>query len=203
LNKCYAYGIRNSFGIAFDPHTGNLWDTENGPDFGDEINLVEPGFNSGWEKAQGIWEREEFKLLNFVNFGGKGKYSNPEFTWKIPVGVTAINFLDSDKLGKDYQNDMFVGDIHNGNIYHFEVNENRDGISIDTNQRQQSGLSDLVVDNEDELSAITFGSGFGGITDIETGPDGYLYVLSDADLITDTDNDGIIYKISLNRVSQQ
>jgi glucose/arabinose dehydrogenase len=48
LNLYYAYGIRNSFGIDFDPMTGNLWDTENGPGYGDEINLVEPGFNSGW-----------------------------------------------------------------------------------------------------------------------------------------------------------
>ena len=54
--------------------------------------------------------------------------------------------------------------------------------------QQESGLSDLVVDNEEELSAITFGSGFGGITDIETGPDGFLYVLSY--------DDGIIYRIS-------
>ena len=51
LNKYYAYGIRNSFGIDFDPVTGNLWDTENGPGFGDEINLVEPGFNSGWYRT--------------------------------------------------------------------------------------------------------------------------------------------------------
>ena len=50
LNKYYAYGIRNSFGIDFDPETGKLWDTENGPGYGDEINLVEPGFNSGWGK---------------------------------------------------------------------------------------------------------------------------------------------------------
>ena len=46
-NLYYAYGIRNGFGIDFDPVTGKLWDTENGPDFGDEINLVNPGFNSG------------------------------------------------------------------------------------------------------------------------------------------------------------
>lgn len=45
-NRYYAYGIRNSFGFDFDPITGNLWDTENGPGFGDEINFVEPGFNS-------------------------------------------------------------------------------------------------------------------------------------------------------------
>ena len=48
INLYFAYGIKNSFGIGFDPLTGNLWDTENGPQFGDEINLVKPGFNSGW-----------------------------------------------------------------------------------------------------------------------------------------------------------
>ena len=58
LNLYYAYGIRNSFGMDFDPVTGNLWDTENGPNYGDEINLVEPGFNSGWNKVQGIWEED-------------------------------------------------------------------------------------------------------------------------------------------------
>jgi aldose sugar dehydrogenase len=54
LNRYYAYGIRNSFGFDFDPITGNLWDTENGPGFGDEINFVEPGFNSGSKKVQGF-----------------------------------------------------------------------------------------------------------------------------------------------------
>ncbi len=55
LDKYFAYGIRNSFGMDFDPISGKLWDTENGAGFGDEINLVEPGFNSGWLKVQGIW----------------------------------------------------------------------------------------------------------------------------------------------------
>ena len=59
LNMYYAYGIRNSFGIDFDPVTGKLWDTENGPQFGDEINLVEPGFNSGSDRVYGIWESNE------------------------------------------------------------------------------------------------------------------------------------------------
>ena len=53
LAKYYAYGIRNSFGMAFDPVTDELWMTENGPGSFDEINLVEPGFNSGWENAHG------------------------------------------------------------------------------------------------------------------------------------------------------
>ncbi|MDF2770197.1 MAG: yliI, partial [Nitrososphaeraceae archaeon] len=54
LNLYYAYGIRNSFGFDFDPITGNIWDTENGPGNSDEINLVEPGFNSGWQEIQGM-----------------------------------------------------------------------------------------------------------------------------------------------------
>lgn len=55
LNKYYAFCIRIGFGLAFDPVTGKLWDTENGPGYGDKINLVEPGFNSGWLRVQGMW----------------------------------------------------------------------------------------------------------------------------------------------------
>ena len=56
-----------------------------------------------------------------VDFNGKEKYSPPEFMWFDDVGLTAIRFFNSDKLGKQYQNDMFVGDIINGNIYHFDL----------------------------------------------------------------------------------
>ena len=90
-------GIRNSFGIAWDPITGNLWDTENGPHFGDEINLVELGFNSGWVKIQGVWkprfdERGELSLnpTGLVSFGGRGKYNEPQFTWIPTVAPTAM-----------------------------------------------------------------------------------------------------------------
>ena len=53
VEKYYGYGIRNSFGLAVDPVTGNLWDTENGDKDYDEINLVYPGFNSGWKQLMG------------------------------------------------------------------------------------------------------------------------------------------------------
>jgi len=136
LNLYYAYGIKNSFGIGFDPVTGNLWDTENGPQFGDEINLVKPGFNSGWEKVQGIWKlnqtrekdgifKKSNKQVEFVNFNGKGKYSNPEFVWDKTVAPTALTFIDSDKLGKKCKNDIIVGSANNGRIFHFNLNENR------------------------------------------------------------------------------
>ena len=189
LNKYYAYGIKNSFGIGFDPVTGKLWDTENGPTFGDEINLVEPGFNGGWAKIQSIWTVDEAgdkggeiassSLPNpsngdsgLVDFGGKGKYSDPELTWADSFGPTALKFLNSDKLGKQYQNDMFVGDINYGNIYHFKLDQNRTGLILD------GPLADKVASKGEDEQTI-FAHGFGGITDIEVGPDdGYLYILT-------------------------
>ena len=147
---------------------------------GDEINLVEPGFNSGWGKVQGIWEQEGYwggpvapeDPDDLVDFDGNGKYSSPEFVWDQTVGVTSVKFLDSDNLGKDYQNDMFVGDYKNGNLYHFELSEDRTQLLLD------GPLKDRIANNPDELQEVILGRGFNGITDIEVGPDGYLYVLS-------------------------
>jgi glucose/arabinose dehydrogenase len=80
LDMYYAYGLRNSFGLDFDPVTGILWDTENGPDFGDEINLVEPGFNSGSDIIRGK-SIDKYQSQELVDFEKKGKYSDPEFSW--------------------------------------------------------------------------------------------------------------------------
>ena len=59
----YAIGIRNSFGLTIDPVTGNLWDTENGPDWGDEVNIVPPGFNSGWDVVAGPANKTQLATL--------------------------------------------------------------------------------------------------------------------------------------------
>jgi len=180
LNLYYAYGIKNSFGLDFDPLTGNIWDTENGPDYGDEINLVEPGFNSGWKKIHGIWNvnatlgKAGIAPINpkgLVDFSNKGKYSPPEFTWDRSIAPTALKFLNTDKLGLEYKNDILVGDIKFGNIYIFNLSEDRK--SLDLNEP----LSDKVANDRKELSSIIFAHGFGGITDLEVGPDGHLYVL--------------------------
>lgn len=171
LNKYYAYGIRNSFGMAFDPRTGKLWNTENGPNKYDEINVVEPGFNSGWERVMGPIARSQSNEADLLMFGN-AHYSDPVFNWLQPVGVTDIEFLNSTKLGNNYAYNVFVGDVNNGNLYCFKVNDKRSGLVL------QGDLSDLVADSSAEMSAITLGTGFGAITDIMTGPDGYLYVLS-------------------------
>ena len=194
LNLYYAYGIRNGFGIDFDPITGKLWDTENGEAVGDEINLVEPGFNSGWNKIQGIWLMDEVDPFSpsseskkadmqdtkdLVDFDGRGKYSNPEFTWWQTLGPTALKFLSSNKLGQDYENDLFVGDVQFGNIYRFEFNKDRTELVL-----PDGPLADKVADTDEELLtgngdiSHVFAQGFGIITDIQVGYDGYLYILS-------------------------
>jgi glucose/arabinose dehydrogenase len=181
MQKYYAYGIRNSFGLAIDPITGFLWDTENGDDSYDEINIVYPGFNSGWNQIMGPIsdsDREQSELEEeLVVFEGS-RYADPVFSWEEPVGVTDLEFLNSTELGPEYAYNLFVGDINNGNLYYFKLNDNRTGIQFDAKQSEE-GLTDLVADDDQEVSRIIFGTGFGGgITDIETGPDGLLYVLT-------------------------
>lgn len=182
LNLYYAYGIKNSFGLGFDPVTGNLWDTENGPRFGDEINLVEPGFNSGWSKVQGLWKvsetAEKMELINSINldglvdFGGKGKYRDPKLVWDRNVAPTAMVFLNSTKLGSQYLNDMFVGSVENGIIFNFKLNENRTELSLPNSTKGK------ILSEEGEV-VTTFAKDFGIITDLQVGPhDGNLYVVS-------------------------
>src|SRR6476469_287965 len=175
LSLYYAYGIRNSFGLGFDPVTGNLWETENGPGEGDEINLVEPGFNSGWQQVHGLAKSTKgFDPKDLVEFNGKGHYRDPELVWQNTVGPTALLFMTSDKLGSQYVNDMFVGDVHNGRIYHFDLTEDRTHLVLPPE------LAGKVVKtpNADGLDQIIFGEEFGGISDLKIGPDGYLYVVS-------------------------
>ena len=189
LNLYYAYGVKNSFGIDFDPVTKKLWVTENGPKFGDEINLAEPGFNSGSDKIFGIWrvDQEGKKLQtdgkegeyvivgnnpkDLVYFEGKGHYSPPEFIWDKSTPPTALLFLDSRNFGTDYENDMFVGSV-DGQIFHFKLNDNRTGLLL------KGVLEDKIAADDTEFDDILFAEGFSIITDLKQGPDGNLYVVS-------------------------
>ena len=92
---------------------------------------------------------------------------------RINPAPTAITFLNSDKLGEQYENDMFVGSVRQGRIFNFDLNDDRTELDLD------SPLDDKMADNADESEDVTFANGFGTITDVEVGPDdGYLYVVS-------------------------
>jgi glucose/arabinose dehydrogenase len=172
LAKYYAYGIRNGFGLAFDPVTRKLWMSENGPAAYDEINLIEPGSNSGWVQIMGPVARSTQGLNGLFQLPGSF-YTDPKFSWLDTVAPTALMFLNSSRLGEQYHNDLFVGDINFGNLYRFRPTPTRDAFHLD-----HPGLSDLVADTPDEVQDVLFGAGFGGITDLKVGPDGRLYILS-------------------------
>ena len=174
----FAMGIRNSFGLTVDPKTGNMWDTENGELINDEINLVYPNFNSGWNVIMGPATQDQLNSLpEFQNF----VYSDPEFTWVDTVSPTSILFVDSKEF-TNYSNNVLVGNCNLGSIYKFTLNPSRDSFVF-----SNPDLLDLVLHIGDDFSEIEFGEGFGCITDIEEGPDGFLYIVSLSD--------GTIYRI--------
>jgi aldose sugar dehydrogenase len=180
--------MRNTFGMDFDPLTRNLWDTENGNTFGDEINLVKPGFNSGWSQVAGIWKAGSSKPgpaigadsnnppKYLVNFGGKGVYRAPEFASLQTIAPTALKFLNSDRLGQQYQNTIFMGDVDYGRLYNFKLDEDRTGLLLG------GPLADKIANTPHDMTqqpGVTIGQGFGVITDMQIGPDdGYLYILT-------------------------
>ena len=188
-----AIGIRNSFGLAVDPKTGYLWDTENGPDTYDEINLVETKFNSGWAKIQGP---SNGRLLPQLPNYEKYEYSEPEFSWELPIGVTAIEFPNS-KIFKKYENFVFVADANNGIIYKFKLDDTRTKFVFESPHLQDNVLN--IIENSENsvhvddtgclisgypcsgiepMDEILFAKNLGVVTDMKFGPDGALYVIS-------------------------
>jgi glucose/arabinose dehydrogenase len=182
LDKYFAYGIRNSFGMDFDPVTGNLWDTENGGLY-DEINLVFPGFNSGWNKVMGKAEsKQTFDAEDdLVDFDGMGEYSDPEFSWQGGTVPTAILFFHSYKLGSDFENDIFIGTA-TGNLHYFDLQDGRTELAL------EDDLEDEVADDFEEGQSTIVASELGIITDLDVGPDGYLYG-------TSFDRNGSIFRL--------
>ena len=180
-----AIGIRNSFGLAVDPQTGFMWDTENGPDVFDEINLIDEKFNSGWAKIQGP---SNGKSLPVIPEYSEYIYSEPEFSWEIPIGVTAIEFPNSNDFEK-YGNFLFVADTNKGIIYKFKLDETRTKFIFESPHLQDLVLNMLPDSSGNEpMDEIIFAKNLGLISDMKFGPDGALYVISLME--------GKIYKIS-------
>ncbi len=220
VQQVFAYGLRNSFGMDFDPVSGDLWEQENGDDSFTEINRAEPGFNSGWVQIMGPPERiTQFKTIETTvtpsppdpfaatYFGLQqirwlptliadsptealsrlfmlrgARYSAPEFSWKFEVAPGGIGFLDSRALGREYRNDLFIGAardfLEGGSLFRFDLTKNRKAIDVDDPR-----LADRVADNIHkweitESESLRFGRDFGVGTDVQTGPNGNLYVVS-------------------------
>ncbi len=187
INVIYAHGIRNGFGLDFDPISGLLWDSENGGTDYDEINLVHRGFNSGWEDLMGPASRNGGTTGPLASLGPASQYFDPKLSWLNPVAPTEVHFLRNSHLGAEYKSDLFVGTLRGGALLHFDLSFNRKNLILD------GPLADQVADNTvgnrfGEQGEVLFGSGFGTVTDIVTGPGG-MYVLS---------LDGNLFRISVN-----
>ena len=223
IQKVFAYGVRNSFGMDVDPLTGNLWNQENGDDSFDEINRITAGQNNGWVQIMGPVSRvAEFKAIEtspaflglqqlrwppsniadspqealsrlFMLEGAH--YRDPLFSWKFAIAPAAIGFHTGRGLGREYEGDLFMGasrpTLDAGYLMRFQLDENRRRFDF-----SDTRLADRVADNTakfdpTESESLRFGSGFGVGTDIKTGPNGNLFVVSLSN--------GAIYEISRAR----
>jgi aldose sugar dehydrogenase len=219
IQRLYAYGLRNSFGMAFDPVSGDLWEQENGDDSYSELNRVEPGMNSGWVQIMGPAARvADFKAIetdptapqpltpngyfglqqvrwpptNIADTPAQAlarlftlpgaRFSDPELSWRFEVAPGGIGFLDSRALGREYRDDLFMGGardlLEGGHLFRFDLTGDRRAVDVDDPR-----LADGVADNPSkwtlvESESLLFGRNFGVGTDVHTGPDGHLYVVS-------------------------
>jgi glucose/arabinose dehydrogenase len=210
VQKIFSYGHRNSFGMAVDPLSGNLWLQENGDDSFSEINRIEAGMNGGWIQIAGPVERiAQFKEIE-TTFGGQNlqqlrwpptniadtpgdalsrlfmlpgsEYSDPEFSWKWEVAPAAVGFLNSQGLGPQFAGDMFVGaataNLQGGYLFRFDLTGNRRKVGV-SDPRLEDRVADNLAKHEiTESESLLFGRNFGVTTDIKTGPNGNLFVVS-------------------------
>ena len=157
--EVYSIGHRNILGMAIHPPTGQVWANENGPNGGDEINIILPGHNYGWpiislgRAYTGAWQSQKFS---------QDGIDNPFVYWTPAIAISGMTFYTGDKLPK-WKGDVFVGSLRTGEIPgtgHLErilFNEKMEEL------RRETLLTDLRQ----------------RIRDVRQGPDGLLYVITD------------------------
>jgi glucose/arabinose dehydrogenase len=182
----FAYGVRNSFGLAIDPATGDLWSTENGEGLYDEVNRVVPGMNGGWNVIMGpsTHPRQTSSLAGLVAVPGS-TYVDPAFAWFSCVGVTGLHFLHGSALGASVDDRVVIGNFNTGFLWWHRLNASRTGFEY-----VNPGLADRVDDRAsfstnpvgteaaELLLGRNFGAFFQGAIAVERGPDGNVYVLT-------------------------
>ncbi|HEV7747049.1 MAG TPA: PQQ-dependent sugar dehydrogenase [Pyrinomonadaceae bacterium] len=210
IKKLYAYGVRNGFGLAFDPLSGFLWDQENGDDAFDEMNRITAGSNNGWVELMGPSSRvSEYKAIESTYGAGNlqqlrwapsliadtpaaalaslymlpgAHYNDPEFSWKYALAPAGIGFVKGRGLGTQFEGDLLVGasrtTLLNGYLFQFKFTPDRKHFKF-----TDSLLADRVADTVDkfdltESETLLAGRDFGVATDIQTGPNGNVFVVS-------------------------
>jgi glucose/arabinose dehydrogenase len=122
-SRIWAFGIRNSFGFAFDPQTDDLWETDNGPACNDEINPIERGGNYGWGSSAtctGTSPRN-------TNQDGPDPILPASF-YADAIGITGIAFCDGCALGRRSDGAAFHGAVNDGRVTRVLLNRRRDDV---------------------------------------------------------------------------
>ena len=161
LPEIYSMGHRNQLGLAFHPETGDLWATENGPQGGDEANIIKPGMNYGWPIAS---YSRQYSGLPSSETPWLAEFESPEVVWWPSIAPSGLTFYTGEQFPA-WQGNLFVGSMMLGRMQHTGHLErivfNRRGQEI----RRESLLTELKQ----------------RIRDVQQGPDGYLYVLTEED----------------------
>jgi glucose/arabinose dehydrogenase len=159
--EIYSLGHRNSLGLALHPVTGEIWQSENGPNGGDELNIIRAGKNYGWPLVSygrtypGPWQA---KLPTHEGF------EPPAVYWTPAIAVSGLTFYTGDKLPL-WKGDMFVGGLRTGEI---PGTGKLDRILFNQ-QMEELRRESLLVDLRQR------------VRDVQQGPDGLLYVITDED----------------------
>jgi glucose/arabinose dehydrogenase len=166
--EIYTLGHRSPLGLAVHPGTGQIWECEDGPNGGDEVNILVPGGNYGWPLVslgrtyQGPWHSQKFQRDGFID---------PVVYWTPAIAVSGLAFYTGDKLPK-WKGDVFVGGLRYGEI-------------IGTGQIQRILFNEKMEELRREALLTDWRH---RMRDIRQGPDGLLYVLVD-------DDDGAVLRI--------
>ncbi|HTB18300.1 MAG TPA: PQQ-dependent sugar dehydrogenase [Bryobacteraceae bacterium] len=157
--EVYTMGHRSALGLAVNPATGEMWQNENGPNGGDEINILKPGRNYGWpivsygRTYQGPWQ---------VAPPGHAGFEPPVVIWIPAIAVSGMTFYTGDKFPK-WKGDAFVGSLRTGEI-------------PGTGHLERILFNDKMEELRREALLRELRQ---RIRDVRQGPDGFLYVLTD------------------------
>ncbi len=147
--KYFAYGIRNSFGNTLHPLIGTIWQTENGASKYYEVNIVKPGFNRGWIQAMRPIAPSESNLDD-LQMLPNSIYLDPQLSWRDPVALTYIEFINPTKLGEKYNNILLLGDYNQGIYISYRLIKKREILLDESNTH----LLDKVVDGDEESNSL-------------------------------------------------
>ena len=151
--EIWSYGHRNVQGAVLDA-AGRLWTHEHGPQGGDELNLTQAGRNYGWPVITYGEQYGGGRIGEGIT--SRAGLEQPATYWKPSIATSGLAYLGSDRYGADWQGDLFVGSLKFSRVVRVPIDDTR------------AASPETVIDLGQR------------VRDLRVGPDGLLYVLTEA-----------------------